>query len=430
MMESDFFSRYQTYGRRLISQVRMVLLVSSPMVNNYDMNSYQEVKRSTVFLKVKILINNRFLLIQNIPCIQNLLRIPYLSLLPQRQFLADEVIRIVSEAMQEVMFVSIEGEANGVRVFLPSLRPLYSISQVALYNANTNPISFLESAVRFCLGYVPKPLEDLTWAFYTFVPQSLGQIGDLVAPYSRVAMIVEGTELLTFDGKVQRIERATCPLVLMAHPEFVLTIDNGDSRQNPQLVLKTLNETITIDPYMSVTVNDRVISSPERISNGQYLIRLSETQDLLVLKTRWLRIVIHRPSGAIAVEASGWTFGASAGLLGAYDGEISTDFIDLSGERMTSPKRLTDAWAEQDACTAMPSRARPGASLQRALECELLLRQRSRCQAVVRPDAFVEICRRAECPTDAFHAYNTMCWVKGVVTRYEHSLHHCEKQDY
>ena len=68
---------------------------------------------------------------------------------------------------------------------------------------------------------------------------------------------------------------------------------------------------------------------------------------MLVLKTLWLRIVIHRPSGAIAVEASGWTFGASAGLLGAYDGEISTDFIDLSGERMTSPKRLTDAWAEQ-----------------------------------------------------------------------------------
>jgi len=336
-----------------------------------------------------------------------------MRLVNEDRLLAKEVVRIVNEVIQEVMCVSLEADSNGVRVFIPTHRPLTALPQYLVESAS--PVALLEKLYRFYMSHIPKPVENMIWAYYTFVPHTIAHVTDLVAPFTRVAMIVDGTEILTFDGKVVRVPRSPCKLVLAAHATHKLYMAHTEGEKNPELELELPETKVVVKPNLEVLVNGNPAGAEERIGK----VFVIKTSKYIEIKTPMLKVIVPTKGGAVAVHASGWAFGRIAGLLGAYDGEINTDFIEPTGERTLESHRLASAWRTEESCEIREEERSERVSAQRVIECEMMLGMRARCNAVVRPEAFIKMCHRTTSPCEAARAYRTICAIKGVAEIFE-----------
>lgn len=319
---------------------------------------------------------------------------------------AEEAGSVASLILKEFLFVSIESEGNGIAVRIPLHRPLYSLTQVA-QEAVPNPVTMLENLIFAYLEYIPIPVSDAIWAYYNFLPR---YITDALPPYPRTAMVVGGTEILSFSGLVVRAPRSPCKLLLAAHGSHRLIMSHPQASAPAQLELKTPAATVIIKPDFEVLVNGQALGgSQQTIGN----VRIVNTAKHIEVGCPLMRVIVAKAGEAVAVEASGWIFGRVAGLLGPNTGEIANDRLMPSGAAASNPRDLVAAWQEEPQCST-PEVPHAETTVGRLVQCEALLGIRSRCNPVVHPQPFISMCHTAHKACDAAHAYRTICSLRGV----------------
>nr|ABB89953.1 vitellogenin [Penaeus monodon] len=323
----------------------------------------------------------------------------------ERAFAA-EAEKIVSLMLNELLFVSVEREGNGIAVQIPLHRPLYSLMQVA-QDAVPNPVTMLENLIFAYVEYIPIPVSDAIWAYYNFVPR---YITDVLPPYPRTATVVGGTEILTFSGHVVRAPRSPCKVLLAAHGSHRLMMSHPQASAPAQLELKTPAATVMIKPDFEVVVNGQPLAGSQQTFGN---VRIVNTAKHIEVGCPLMKVVVSKAGEAIAVEASGWVFGRVAGLLGPNNGEIADDLLVPSGAAASNPRDLIAAWQEDQQCS-IPEVPRAETSVARLIQCEALLGIRSRCNPVVHPQPFIKMCHAAHKPCDAAQAYRAICSLRGV----------------
>nr|BAD98732.1 vitellogenin [Penaeus japonicus] len=323
-----------------------------------------------------------------------------------KQVFAVEAERVVSLILSELLYVSIEREGNGIEVQIPLHRPLYSLTQVA-QEAVPIPITMLENLIFAYLEYIPIPVEHAIWAYYNFIPR---YITDVLPPYPRTAMVVGGSEILTFDGLVVRAPRSPCKVLLAAHGSHRLMMSHPQPSGPPQLELNTSAASVVIKPDFEVLVDGRPLTgSQQTIGN----IRIVNAAKHIEVGCPLMKVVVAKTGQVVAVEASGWTYGRVAGLLGPNTGEIADDRLMPTGVQASSPRELVSAWQEDQGCST-PEVPRSETTVARLIQCQTLLGIRSRCNPVVQPQPFINMCHAARNACDAAQAYRTICALRGV----------------
>lgn len=320
-----------------------------------------------------------------------------------------EIDKLISEFIEESLFLSVKPGANHVAVRIPVGPPAPCLLH-ALWGLVKNPFGALDTTSASYNSYTPQHLENAIWAYYTLFPKD---VTDLLPPYPQTAMVVGGTQILTFDGLVVRAPRSPCKVLLAAHGSSRFTMAHPEPSASPQLELKTASTGVVITPDVRVLVDGRLVSEPEE-SIGH--VRVQVTPSGVKMTTPFLVVAASKPPGVIAIEASGWTFGHTAGLLGTYDGEMSNDRVLLSGSEAIDSTQLVSAWQEDGQCSAppMPPLESHAVPILRILRCRALVGGRGMCRALVRPEAFVRMCHAARDVCHAAKAYKMMCSFKGV----------------
>ncbi|KAG7158176.1 Vitellogenin-like 2, partial [Homarus americanus] len=315
----------------------------------------------------------------------------------------------VSRVIQEAILVSLEMREHEILLQIPLYRPVYSLTQV-LQEMKLTPVYLLEKLAMVYDSFLPIPVNNLMWAYYSMMPR---QLTDMLPPYNRTAMVVGDTEILTFDGAVLRVPRSPCKVVLAAYASNKLTMAHPQPSAPPQITLSTRATTVTIKPDFRVDVGGQEMSSSQQ-TQGDATIQ--KTPREVNMTSPFITVRVFREERVVSVNVSGWTFGRLAGLLGTYDGEVGNDWLMPSGIRAPSLQELVSSWQEDQHCPTPPiSPVNPAnTSLQKMIQCHALLGVRSRCYPLVHPEPFIKMCYGARQPWDAAEGYRAICSRKGV----------------
>lgn len=298
-----------------------------------------------------------------------------------------------------------KAEGNQLKIEIPLYKPLYSVVQ--FIKDLINPYEIRKDFTWLIEGTLPYTLEDLIWMYYSLIPH---RITDLLPPYPRTAMVVGGTEILTFDGLVVRAPRSPCKVLLATHGSHSIMMSHPEPSAPAQLELKTPDATVVIKPDTEVLVNGQPIRGSEETVGK---IRIEKKAGEIVVGCPLMKVIVAKKGQVVAIEASGWTFGRVAGLLGPNNGEVGDDRLMPNGAEASSPRELVAAWQERKQCS-MPEIPPAIATVARVIKCEALLSIRSQCIAVVEPEPFIRMCHAAQDACDAIAAYKTFCALKGV----------------
>ncbi|KAG7158179.1 Vitellogenin-like 5 [Homarus americanus] len=320
-----------------------------------------------------------------------------------------ETMKLSRQFLQEINFASVEEGKTRIQMQIPLHTPLYSLTQV-LQAAIPYPIVLPENLAWRYETYIPGPLRDVIWAYYSLMPR---QLIDMLPPYNRTAMVVGDTEILTFDGAVLRVPRSPCKVVLAAYASNKLTMAHPQPSAPPQITLSTRTTTVTIKPDFRVDVNGQEMSSSQQTQGD---VTIQKTPLEVNVTSPFITVRVFRERRIVSVNVSGWTFAHIAGLLGTYDGEVGNDWLMPSGIRAPSLQELVSSWQEDQHCqTPAISPVKPTRiNVQRGVRCYALLGIRSRCYPLVDPDPFVKMCYAATDACDVAHAYRTICSSRGV----------------
>ncbi|XP_047488789.1 vitellogenin-like [Penaeus chinensis] len=343
--------------------------------------------------------------IMEIPAFQRIINWIMENLNPGR-LAAVEANTLAEILLEDFHVLDIKTEENQLMIEIPLYKPLYSVVQ--FIKEVINPYEIRKDFIWLIDSTLPYTLEDFIWMYYTFVPQ---QITDLLPPYPRTAMVVGGTEILTFDGLVVRAPRSPCKVLLAAHGSHTIMMSHPQPSAPAEIELKTADATIVIKPDAEVLVNGQPIRGSEETAGK---IRIEKNAEEIVVQCPLMKIIVSKKSEVVAIKASGWTFGHVAGLLGPNNGEIGDDRLMPNGAEPSSLREVVASWQERKQCS-MPEIPHAIPTVARVMKCEALLRIRSQCIAVVEPEPFIQMCHAAQNACDAFTAFRTFCALKGVV---------------
>nr|QXJ08928.1 vitellogenin [Penaeus merguiensis]QXJ08931.1 vitellogenin [Penaeus merguiensis] len=312
----------------------------------------------------------------------------------------------VNRFLEEILFFSVETGRDHAILFIPLHQPVNSLTQFA-QQAVPNPVVTLQNLIWSYVDYIPIPVEHAIWAYYNFVPRHMK---DLLPPYSRTAMVVSSTEILTFNGLVLRAPRSPCKVLLAAHASHRLMMSHPQPSAPPQIELKTPAATVVIKPNFEILVNGQPSRRSEETIGNVWIENKAEE---IVVRCPFMKVTVAKKGEVVAVEASRWISGRVAGLLGPNNGEIGDDRLMPSGATASSPRELVGAWQEDQHCPT-PELRPAETTTHRVIQCEVLLGFRSRCNPVVQPKSFIDICHVAQNPCSAAKAYRTICALNGV----------------
>lgn len=320
-----------------------------------------------------------------------------------------EIERVVNKVIQSSLLSSVQIRGSHVEMQIPLRRPVDSLTTAWKYML-VNPIPLPENILRIYEALTLRSTDYLLWSYYTFLPR---HVTDLLPPYNRTAVIVDGTEILTFDRAVLRAPRAPCKILLAAFKSASLTMEHPHSSHSPKVTLKVHGTTVTIHPDHKVTVNGREVSGEEENAGD---VKIWKSQEKIKVMSHYMTVRVYPRNNVISVEASGWTFGRIAGLLGTYDGEKANDWLTIQGTHAANLQELVRSWQEDQGCQTphvVPLSETPVPPL-RYLQCKALLNIRSRCTPLVQTEPFIKMCLTARNACDAAKAYSAVCSTKGV----------------
>nr|AHD26978.1 vitellogenin 2 [Pandalus japonicus] len=325
------------------------------------------------------------------------------------QMVTKSMEHVLDKVVQMSLLSSVQIRGNHIEIQIPIRQPVNSLPQAWKF-MSLNPIPVPENLMRLYEAVTLRSTDYLVWGYYTLIPR---HVTDLLPPFNRTAMVVDGSEILTFDGVVLRAPRSPCKVLLAAYKSHSLIMEHPQSSSSPQVTLKSTGVTVVIKPDHKVTVNGREVSGQE-MTEGQ--VKVWKTSAEIKVLSPFMIVRVFPRNNVISVEVSGWTFGWVAGLLGTYDGEMTNDWATSQGSKASSLQELVRSWQEDQQCQT-PSISFMSASQTpalRSLQCQALLGIRSRCTPVVRPEPFIKMCHSSRSACDVARAYNAICSSKGV----------------
>ncbi|XP_068242268.1 vitellogenin-like [Palaemon carinicauda] len=251
--------------------------------------------------------------------------------------------KFISSVLNDLLWVSVQYDENHLTVSIPSRRPITSLTQ-ALYYTLPNPTALLRDIAWYFYSVDPIPLRNILWSSPEFFPM---KVSHLLPPYNRTAVIVEGKELLTFDGVVLRAPPSPCKVLLVAFKSNSLFMEHPHPSALQQLTLKTSEAMVVINPDYKVFINGQEIENPTVTQSG---ISVSKGTGRITVSTPFITLQIYTKRNVVSVVISGWAFGETAGLLGSYDGEVANDWLMRSGSRAPNLQELVKSWQEDQHC--------------------------------------------------------------------------------
>nr|WEU75130.1 vitellogenin 3 [Macrobrachium rosenbergii] len=318
--------------------------------------------------------------------------------------------RVINKVVQSSLLSSTEIRGDHMEVQIPLRQPVSSLTQAWRY-ALVNPVPVPENVIRLFETLTLQPVENLLWSYYNFLPQ---HFSDLLPPYNSTAVLVDGSDILTFDGAVLQAPQSPCRVVLAAYESMLLTMEYPGFSRVPQIHFASSGSQIFVTPDHKVMINGNEVTSPEA-SIGHIMVKRSPEEIKLTAQT--MVVQIYPQNNVITAEASGWMFGRVAGLFGTYDGEMGNDRATAMATEASSFHELVhSSWQEDKKCptpTVTPVSETPITPF-RSLQCETLLGVRSRCNPVVRPEPFIKMCLASRNACDVARAYHSVCSNKGV----------------
>ncbi|XP_064080211.1 vitellogenin-like [Macrobrachium nipponense] len=321
----------------------------------------------------------------------------------------NNVDHLIKTVIGSVLLVPFQMDGNHIKVLLPVRRPVHSLPE-ALSCLSTRQVPTVDTALWSMESLMPTPTDNLIWAYYSFKPRRAKY---LFPPYNRTALVVDGTGILTFDGTVLRAPHSPCKVLLVQYKLESLVMQNLQPTHIPHFILKSSEIKVEVKPDFTVAINGQPITSPQQ---KQGKVEVYKTAEKIEVRTPYITLHISQRSHTVVVEVSGWTFGQLAGLLGTYDGEMSNDWITPDGSRPSSMQELVKSWQEDQSCRT-PEVSADGllrAPVAKVAQCNALFSGRSRCNPVIRPDPFLEMCYASKHVCHVARAYAALCAISGV----------------
>nr|WEU75127.1 vitellogenin 1a [Macrobrachium rosenbergii] len=311
--------------------------------------------------------------------------------------------------VQKALFLPVQIDGSYFELQLPVRRPVQSLPQ-ALYYVSLNPTPVVDRALWWLEALMPTPIDNILWAHYKFLPRHARY---LLPPYNHTAMVVDGSEILTFDGVVLRVPHSPCKVLLAQYKTHSLVMQNQQPGHLPHFILKAAGATVEVKPEFVVTVNGNPVSGPREVQGEVVIVKENEK---IKVRTPFITLRVYKDSRTASVEVSGWTFGRIAGLLGTYDGEKATDRMTPQGTRASNLQELVKSWQENPQCETPP--IAPANPMQvpvvHMLHCQTLFGVRSSCNPIIRTEPFKKMCFASRNACHVAKAYRAMCETKGV----------------
>lgn len=325
---------------------------------------------------------------------------------PEQREALEEVLARVMATLQD----DLAPLKNNPTLLWMTLLTLRNIN-AAVGKITVTPLTAMRDMLWAYNSYNTIPSNNLMWLYdYSLLPS---QWSELLPPWNRTAMVVGGTEILTFDGAKLRMPLSICEVILASFAGNKVTLSHPIEGSRAQVTVATPRVTVVVRPDFHVLLNGRDIGH-EDVTEGEVTIMISYLQITIIVPFMKVRVLDQQR--VVSVEALGWTFGHLAGMLGTFDGETSNDRLMSTGTRAPDLWRLVKSWQEDQHCPTPPvGPITPSIrETERIAHCYPLLGTWQRCNALVRPEPFIHMCYVTPSPCDAAEAYRSLCAIKGV----------------
>nr|UKG18870.1 vitellogenin [Neocaridina davidi] len=317
--------------------------------------------------------------------------------------------KLISRILHDLLFISVKTEEHHLRIEIPTYRPLNSVTQALKY-LTPKPASMIKDLVWLYYSFEPASLHNFIWGIHSLLPE---RPKDFFPPYNRTAVIVEGTEIITFDGVVLRLPPSPCRVLLLNHKSISFLMEHLQPNLPPQLIITSHEMEVTIQPNNEINIKGELMGTA-LVREGDIEV-IKNSKEIKVVSP-YVTIRILKRTRTIMVDVTGWTFGHTVGLLGTYDNEIANDWLTLRGTRANTLQELVRSWQENQQCETPdvfpvdPERVPEF----KAIKCNALLNGHSICRSVIQPEPFIQMCYATNDVCHAEKAYQAICENKGI----------------
>ncbi|KAG0714551.1 Vitellogenin [Chionoecetes opilio] len=400
--------------RRLVNEVQRTNLyqifqthVIEPIKESYP-HQYQATKE--VVAKVIDSFRHDLIMLQQKVWASPTLRNTILKIidLTQEDMLRETLEWCMSQVTQKILFVAPEPGTYHVGIQVPLYQPTYSLTQVANMMVQSPP-SFTQKMLLSAEGLSPIPVTKIMETYYVWMPAKLSST---ISPFNRSALVVNDTEILTFDGASLRAPRSPCKVLLASVTgEASVYMSHSQTSEALEITFQTGPNKAIIKPNMEVDINGRTVHGRQTV--GDLVI---EVTPLYVTLVTPLMGVQRSKDNVVMVNVSSWTFNHTKGLLGSYDNERANDRMMSNGRNATSLRGLVASWQENPDCPTPPITPINPAQVpvKESVMCDFIFFQLRPCEPVVSPKPFIQRCLVDPRPFEVAHAYVSFCRMHGV----------------
>ncbi|KAK7073326.1 hypothetical protein SK128_006658 [Halocaridina rubra] len=142
---------------------------------------------------------------------------------------------LINKIVQESLLSSVKLTHGRLEIQIPLRRPVNSLIEALKY-IEPNPIPVPANVLRLYETLTLRMVDYWIWSYYSFLPKHARY---LVPPYNRTAMLVDGKEILTFDGSVLRAPVSPCKILLAAYKSNEVIMEHPRSSEVPEILMKT-----------------------------------------------------------------------------------------------------------------------------------------------------------------------------------------------
>ncbi|KAK7073323.1 hypothetical protein SK128_006655 [Halocaridina rubra] len=323
---------------------------------------------------------------------------------------ADHVTKLVADdiiswCIREVLFVVVEKGTHSVQVEIPIHMPLHSLTQV-LQVAKPYPTDMVLNMIWSFDTYITQPVQRLIQLRHMSNPL---HITEWLPPFNGTAVLLSNTEILTFDRKVIRIPQTPCRIRLATIGHATVTMEHVKHNQHPRITLTHFTVKAVINPDFTAKLNGQEV----RDRSSMMGVEVEVTEEEVRIISPFVSVEVIKNFRVVLVQASGWAFGKTGGVLGTFDGELENDMLMPTGVIATNAKEFVTSWQEDHNCQT-PDVNPLHVPFSRMVACHVLVGSRSRCNPIIDPKPFLKMCYEAQYVCDAAKAYRTLCHKMGV----------------
>lgn len=313
-----------------------------------------------------------------------------------------------SQVTQRILTFAPEPGTYRVGVQIPLYRPVYSLSQV-VNMALQSPPSFAQKLLLASEPLSPIPSGKILETYYAWMPSNMTST---IPPFTRSALVVADTEVLTFDHALLRAPRSRCKVLLSSIPGVVsLHMSHPDPSTAPEITFQVSHTKAIIKPSMEVDVNDRPVHGEQTV--GDIHVKVTSSYVMLVSPLMSVHLMKER---VLMVNVSGWAFNHTKGLLGSYDNERGNDRLMSNGRNATSLRELVHSWQDDSSCDTPPINPIDPAqvSIKESVLCDFMFYLMRPCHPVVNSKPFMQWCLAEDRPLEPVRSYQSCCEMHGV----------------